>query len=99
MAVYTHPTRKRKPRPGLEVAAISPKQPAARRRRCKRAHFGQTGLKTSPLRPDLTKDTWLGLKTAGTRRLSLEIAILHQLFWLPPMNKQYIQIVFNAIAR
>ena len=42
-------TRKRKPRPGLGVAAISPKQPAARRRRCKRAHFGTTSLK--PRRP------------------------------------------------
>ena len=42
-------TRKRKPRPGLGVAAISPKQPAARRRRWKRAHFGTTRLK--PRRP------------------------------------------------
>ena len=37
--------RKRKPRPGLGVAAFSPKQPAARRRRWRRAHFGTTGLK------------------------------------------------------
>ena len=41
-------TRKRKPRPGLGVAAFSPKQPAARRRRWRRAHFGSTGLKALP---------------------------------------------------
>ena len=39
---------KRKPRPGLGVAAISPKQPAARRRRWRRAHFGQTGPNPVP---------------------------------------------------
>ena len=39
---------KRKPRPGLGVAAFSPKQPAARRRRWRRAHFGTTGLKACP---------------------------------------------------
>ena len=42
---------KRKPRPGLGVAAFSPKQPAARRRRWRRAHFGFTGLK--PVRSQL----------------------------------------------
>ena len=41
-------TGKRKPRPGLGVAAFSPKQPAARRRRWRRAHFGTTGLKACP---------------------------------------------------
>ena len=38
-------TGKRKPRPGLGVAAFSPKQPAARQRRWRRAHFGTTGVK------------------------------------------------------
>ena len=41
---------KRKPRPGLGVAAFSPKQPAARRRRWRRAHFGTTGLKPAAMR-------------------------------------------------
>ena len=39
---------KHKPRPGLGVAAFSPKQPAARRRRWRRAHFGTTGLRALP---------------------------------------------------
>ena len=43
-------TRKRKPRPGLGVAAFSPKQPAARQRRWRRAHFGTTGPKPHPSR-------------------------------------------------
>jgi hypothetical protein len=41
---------KRKPRPGLGVAAISPKQPAARQRRWRRAHFGTTGPNPHPSR-------------------------------------------------
>jgi len=41
-------TGKRKPRPGLGVGPFSPKQPAARRRRWRRAHFGTTGLKALP---------------------------------------------------
>ena len=45
MRVGSRLTGKRKPRPGLGVAAFSPKQPAARRRRWRRAHFGTTGLK------------------------------------------------------
>ncbi len=39
---------KRKPRPGLGVGPFSPKQPAARRRRWRQAHFGTTGLKACP---------------------------------------------------
>ena len=45
MRLCSRLTGKRKPRPGLGVAAFSPKQPAARRRRWRRAHFGFTGLK------------------------------------------------------
>ena len=48
MRLCSRLTGKRKPRPGLGVAAFSPKQPAARRRRWRRAHFGTTGLKTLP---------------------------------------------------
>ncbi len=48
MRLCSHLTGKRKPRPGLGVAAISPKQPAARRRRWRQAHFGPTGLKGVP---------------------------------------------------
>ncbi len=40
---------KRKPRPGLGVGPFSPKQPAVRRRRWRRAHFGFTGLKACSL--------------------------------------------------
>ena len=39
---------KRKPRPGLGVGPFSPKQPAARRRRWRWAHFGTTSLKACP---------------------------------------------------
>ena len=51
----TRLTRKRKPRPVPEEDAISPKQPAARRRRWRQAHFGQTGLKGRlfPRRPGI----------------------------------------------
>ena len=48
MRLCSRLTGKRKPRPGLGVAAFSPKQPAARRRRWRRAHFGTTGLKACP---------------------------------------------------
>ncbi len=41
---------KRKPRPGLGVGPFSPKQPAARQRRWRRAHFGTTGPKPHPSR-------------------------------------------------